>query len=168
MFSFFRDVLDTVAEALDGPDFGPLTGSVAAAQRQSMVDSFSAAPGGAALVAEVTAGGVGLNIQAASEVVLCEPQLHPAIEWQAIARARRMGQLETVQVHRLLSEDGVDQRLTEMLAVKAELFEQFAAESEVAEAAPEAVDVSEAELAREVIEVERERLLEGLPADLTS
>lgn len=159
VFSFFRDVLDAVAEALDGPVFGPLTGSVAAAQRQSMVDAFSAAPGGAALVAQVTAGGVGLNIQAASVVVLCEPQLNPAIEWQAIARARRMGQLETVQVHRLLSEDGVDQRLTEMLAVKAELFEQFARESDVAEAAPEAVDVSEAELAREVVAAERERLL---------
>ncbi|XKH57332.1 DEAD/DEAH box helicase [Citricoccus nitrophenolicus] len=158
VFSFFRDVLDAVATALDGPVFGPLTGSVPAAQRQAMVDAFSAAPGGAALVAQVTAGGVGLNIQAASVVVLCEPQLNPAIEWQAIARARRMGQLETVQVHRLLTEDGVDQRLTEMLAVKAELFDRFAAESDVAEAAPEAVDVSEAELAREVIEVERERL----------
>lgn len=159
VFSFFRDVLDAVAQALDGPVYGPLTGSVAASQRQRMVDEFSAAPDGAALVAQVTAGGVGLNIQAASVVILCEPQLNPAIEWQAIARARRMGQLETVQVHRLLTEDGVDQRLTEMLAVKAELFEQFARESDVAEAAPEAVDVSEAELAREVIAVERERVL---------
>ncbi len=159
VFSFFRDVLDRVAEALDGPVFGPLTGSVPAARRQAMVDEFSAAPHGAALVAQVTAGGVGLNIQAASVVILCEPQLNPALEWQAIARARRMGQLETVQVHRLLSEEGVDARLTEMLAVKAELFEQFAAESEVADAAPEAVDVSEAELAREVIAAERERVL---------
>ncbi|XNS27957.1 SWF/SNF helicase family protein [Citricoccus nitrophenolicus] len=133
-----------------------------------MVDSFSAAPGGAALVAQVTAGGVGLNIQSASVVILCEPQLNPAIEWQAIARARRMGQLETVQVHRLLTEDGVDQRLTEMLAAKAELFEQFARDSDVAEAAPEAVDVSEAELAREVIAVEQERLYEEFPAGLTS
>ncbi|MEV4900128.1 DEAD/DEAH box helicase [Citricoccus sp. NPDC055426] len=162
VFSFFRDVLDAVAGALEGPVFGPLTGSVPAAKRQVMVDEFSAAPGGAALVAQVTAGGVGLNIQAASVVVLCEPQLNPALEWQAIARARRMGQLETVQVHRLLTEEGVDQRLTEMLAVKAELFEQFAAESEMAEAAPEAVDVSEAELAREVIAAERERLLTAL------
>lgn len=162
VFSFFREVLDAVAGALEGPVFGPLTGSVPAARRQSMVDEFSAAPGGAALVAQVTAGGIGLNIQAASVVVLCEPQLNPAIEWQAIARARRMGQLETVQVHRLLTEEGVDQRLTQMLAVKAELFEQFAAESEMAEAAPEAVDVSEAELAREVIAVEQERLLTAL------
>ncbi|NUL46450.1 DEAD/DEAH box helicase [Cellulosimicrobium funkei] len=161
VFSFFRDVLDAVAEALDGPVFGPLTGSVPAARRQAMVDEFSAAPGGAALVAQVTAGGVGLNIQAATVVVLCEPQLNPAIEWQAIARARRMGQLETVQVHRLLSEEGVDRQLTEMLAVKEELFRDFARESDVADAAPEAVDVSEAKLARKVIAVERERLLEA-------
>lgn len=62
----------------------------------------------------VTAGGVGLIIQAASVVVLCEPQLDPVIGWQAIARARPMGQLETMQVHRWLTELGVDQHLTEM------------------------------------------------------
>lgn len=162
VFSFFRDVLDAVAQALAGPVFGPLTGTVPAAQRQSMVDAFSAAPHGAALVAQVTAGGVGLNIQAASVVVLCEPQLNPAVEWQAIARARRMGQLDSVQVHRLLSEEGVDQRLTQALGHKAELFEQFARDSDVAEAAPEAVDISEAELARQVIAEEQDRLLGNL------
>jgi SNF2 family DNA or RNA helicase len=95
-------------------------------------------------------------------VVLCEPQLNPAMEWQAIARARRMGQLDSVQVHRLLSEEGVDQRLRQVLGRKAELFDQFARESDVAEAAPEAVDISEAELARQVIAEEQERMLGSL------
>ena len=80
-----------------------------------MVDEFSAARHGAALVAQIVAGGVGLNIQAASVVVICEPQLKPTTEWQAIARAHRMGQLQSVQVHRLLSEEGVDLRLREIL-----------------------------------------------------
>jgi SNF2 family DNA or RNA helicase len=56
-----------------------------------------------------------------------------------------MGQLETVQVHRLLSEEGVDQRITEILARKRELFDDFARISETAESRPEALDVSEAE-----------------------
>jgi hypothetical protein len=158
VFSYFRDALDQVARALPGRVFGPLTGSVPASKRQAMIDEFSAAGRGAVLVAQIVAGGVGLNIQAASVVVICEPQLKPTTEWQAIARARRMGQLESVQVHRLLSEEGVDQRIRDILARKRELFEEFARESDTAKSAPEAYDVSEAELAREIIAEERERL----------
>jgi len=158
VFSYFRDVLDQVAAALPGRVFGPLTGSVAPIKRQEMVDQFSNAGHGAVLVAQIVAGGVGLNIQSASVVVICEPQLKPTMEWQAVARARRMGQLESVQVHRLLSEEGVDQRIREILARKAALFAEFARISETAESAPEAFDVSEAELAREIIAEERERL----------
>ena len=106
VFSHFRNVLDQVASAVPGKAFGPLTGSVPAAARQVIVDQFSAAAHGAVLISQIVAGGVGLNIQAASVVVICEPQLKPTTEWQAIARAHRMGQLESVQVHRLLSEEG--------------------------------------------------------------
>ena len=132
-----------------------------------MVDEFSAAGHGAVLVSQIVAGGVGLNIQAASVVVICEPQLKPTTEWQAVARARRMGQLESVQVHRLLSEEGVDQRIRDILARKRELFEEFARKSETADSAPEAYDVSEAELAREIIAAERERLF-GQPPEPTA
>jgi len=158
VFSYFRDVLDSVARALRGNAFGPLTGSVPADRRQATVDQFSSISGGAVLLAQIVAGGVGLNIQAASIVVICEPQLKPTIEWQAIARARRMGQLNSVQVHRLLSEEGVDIRITQILARKRELFEDFARTSETAQSAPEAFDLSEAQLAREVVAAERERL----------
>jgi superfamily II DNA or RNA helicase len=159
VFSHFRDVLDEVAAVLPGKVFGPLTGSVPAAQRQTMVDEFSNAPHGAVLVAQIVAGGVGLNIQSASVVVICEPQLKPTTEWQAIARSRRMGQLESVQVHRLLSEEGVDRRIMEILARKSELFAEFARVSETAASAPEAFDISAAEIAREIVASERERLL---------
>jgi hypothetical protein len=161
VFSHFLDVLSDVARHMPGRVFGPLTGSVAASQRQVMVDDFSAAKKGAVLVAQIVAGGVGLNIQAASVVVICEPQLKPTTEWQAIARAHRMGQLESVQVHRLLSDEGVDQRVREILATKKLLFESFARESEMAASAPEAYDITEAELARDIIAAERERLLGG-------
>lgn len=158
VFSHFREVLNQVAAAMPGQVFGPLTGSVAAVARQRMVDDFSRAGHGAVLVSQIVAGGVGLNIQAASVVVICEPQLKPTTEWQAIARARRMGQLDSVQVHRLLSEEGVDQRVTEILARKSALFDDFARVSATANSAPEAFDITEAELAREVVAAERERL----------
>ncbi|WP_241989900.1 MULTISPECIES: DEAD/DEAH box helicase [unclassified Streptomyces] len=161
VFSYFRDVLDAVASHLPGKVFGPLTGSVPAPARQQMVDDFTAAPHGATLVAQIVAGGVGLNIQAASVVVICEPQLKPTTEWQAIGRAHRMGQLDSVQVHRLLSEEGVDQRIIEILARKNQLFEDFARVSATADSAPEAFDITDAELAREIVAAERERLLRG-------
>lgn len=91
--------------------------------------------------------------------MIFEPQLKPTTEWQAIARARRMGQLQSVQVHRLLSEEGVDMRIMQILAKKRELFADFAAISGTAEA----FDISEAELVREVIESERQRLYSGTP-----
>jgi superfamily II DNA or RNA helicase len=160
VFSYFRDVLDLVAKLLPGAVFGPLTGSVPAQQRQEMVDQFSAASHGA-LVAQIMAGGVGLNIQSAFVVVICEPQLKPTTETQAIARAHRMGQVRSVQVHRLLSEDSVDQRITELLAGKKQLFDDFARVSEMADSTEEAVDLSEVELAREVVAAERKRLFQN-------
>lgn len=158
VFSYFRDVLDEVARLLPGTVFGPLTGSIPARERQALVDRFSQAGHGAALVAQITAGGVGLNIQSASVVVICEPQLKPTMEAQAIARAHRMGQTNTVQVHRLLSENSVDERIREILADKQQLFDEFARDSVIAKQAPDAVDVTDAELARIVIAAERERL----------
>lgn len=161
VFSQFLDVLHGVCRHLPGRVFGPLTGSVAASKRQELVDDFSLAEGGAVLVAQIVAGGVGLNIQAASVVVICEPQLKPTTEWQAIARAHRMNQRTTVQVHRLLSDEGVDPRVREILARKKELFDSFARESDTAASAPEAYDITEAELARDIIDEERQRLFGG-------
>lgn len=72
-----------------------------------------------------------------------------------------MGQLNSVQVHRLISEEGVDQRITQLLREKAQTFDAFARDSDIARHAPEAYDISEADLAREVISAERQRLLGG-------
>lgn len=163
VFSYFLDVLEDVARRMPGRVFGPLTGSVAAAHRQVMIDQFSDAKHGAVLVAQIVAGGVGLNIQAASVVVICEPQFKPTTEWQAIARAHRMGQPQSVQVHRLLSDEGIDLRLREILAAKKAMFESFARESETAASAPEAYDVTEAELTREILAEERQRLFGHAP-----
>ena len=57
-----------------------------------------------------------------------------------------------------MSKEGVDQRVTEILTRKRELFDDFTRVSETAESAPEALGVSEADLACDVIAAERERL----------
>ncbi|MFK0184093.1 DEAD/DEAH box helicase [Streptomyces rubiginosohelvolus] len=158
VFSYFREVLSAVGDAL-GPDaFGPLSGSVPPARRQELVDAFSAVEGHAVLLSQIQAGGTGLNMQAASVVILCEPQIKPTLEHQAVARAHRMGQVRTVQVHRLLATDSVDQRLVELLARKDRLFDAYARRSDLAETTPDAVDVSDADLARRIVEEEQQRL----------
>jgi hypothetical protein len=161
VFSYFRDVLDTVKQAIGDNVFGPLTGSVPPMSRQAMVDEFSASERPAVLVSQIQAGGVGLNIQAASVVVICEPQVKPTIEDQAIARCHRMGQVRTVQVYRLLTSDSVDERMLEILATKSQLFDEYARQSHLAETSPDAIDVADANLGRQVVAMERERLSIG-------
>jgi SNF2 family DNA or RNA helicase len=166
VFSYFRDVLETVTEVLAGRDgvpgmrvIGPLTGDIPPADRQAMVDELTNASGPAVLVSQIQAGGVGLNIQAASVVIIAEPQLTPSIEEQAIARAHRMGQVRRVDVHRLLCEDSVDQRVLELLAAKREAFDEYARRSDMANATPDAVGTgSEAELQNAIVAAERARL----------
>ncbi|MGH6654618.1 MAG: DEAD/DEAH box helicase [Actinocrinis sp.] len=158
VFSYFRDVLDTVCAALGPRAIGPLTGSVPPVRRQELVDQFTAVRGPAVLVSQIQAGGVGLNVQAASVVILCEPQVKPTLETQAIARAHRLGQVHKVQVHRLLVADSVDERMLELLDTKTELFDAYARRSETAESSPGARDLTEPELARRVVDAERERL----------
>jgi len=166
VFSYFRDVLETVSEVLKGRDgvpgipvVGPLTGDLPPADRQAMVDELTNAKGPAVLVSQIQAGGVGLNIQAASVIIIAEPQLTPSSEEQAIARAHRMGQVRPVDVHRLLCEDSVDQRVLELLADKREAFDEYARRSDMANITPDAVDTrSEAELRQAIVAAERKRL----------
>ncbi|GAA3220277.1 hypothetical protein GCM10020256_26150 [Streptomyces thermocoprophilus] len=157
VFSAFREVLGAVAEVLDGVH-GPLGGGLAPERRQQIVDDFTAAPGHAVLLAQIEAGGIGLNLQAASVVILCEPQLKPTVERQAVARAHRMGQVRPVQVHRLLTTGGLDERLVERSLTKDRLFDAYARRSAVAESTPDAVDVSDVALARRIVAEEQTRL----------
>ncbi|WP_329256719.1 DEAD/DEAH box helicase [Streptomyces sp. NBC_01478] len=168
VFSYFRDVLAAVEQALERPlekpekrakrVFGPISGSVPAARRQQLVDDFTQAPGHAVLLSQIEAGGIGLNLQAASLVVLCEPQVKPTVEHQAVARVHRMGQIRTVQVHRMLAADSVDDRLLTILKNKDRLFDRFARRSALADATPDAIDISDATLARRIVEEEQRRL----------
>ncbi|KUO21952.1 DEAD/DEAH box helicase [Streptomyces dysideae] len=158
VFSYFRDVLVTVQNALGDGVFGPISGGVPAARRQRMVDDFTAADGHAVLLGQIEAGGIGLNLQAASVVILCEPQVKPTLEHQAVARAHRMGQVRTVQVHRLLATDSVDERLLRILENKNRLFDAYARRSDTADATPDAVDISDTGLARRIVEQEQRRL----------
>ena len=158
VFSYFRSVIEQVMQSLGERAIGPITGSVSSTQRQNIVDEFQNSPVPRALVGQIQAAGTGLNIQAASVVILCEPQIKPSLEVQAIARAHRMGQVRKVQVHRLILPESVDEQMLAMLARKQSEFDEYARDSELANSATDAKGTSEESMAKVIVMDERKRL----------
>ena len=157
VFSFFLDTIQKVARMLGDSCSEPINGSVSPARRQEIIDEFNKAPAGQVLAAQIIAGGTGLNIQAASVVILCEPQLKPSIENQAISRAYRMGQARNVLVYRLLADDTIDEKITNLLAEKQTIFDAFADKSAAAESTEADVEIDAASLGN-IIQEEIDRI----------
>ena len=130
IFSYFRDVLSLLAKVFNNESVGVIDGSISAKKRQELVDELGKS--GHVLLAQINAGGVGLNNQHSSVVILTEIQVKPSLEDQAIARAHRMGQINVVNVHRIVGRNTVDERLLEVTAQKRELFDGFAREADSA------------------------------------
>lgn len=133
IFSFFLDTISKINAFLGDRCLEPINGSIPPQRRQEIIDEFEKAPVGSVLTAQIQSGGTGLNIQAASVVVICEPQFKPSIENQAIARAYRMGQSRNVLVYRLLSDDTIEEHISVLLEQKQMIFDAFADKSVVAE-----------------------------------
>lgn len=158
VFSFFRNTLEKVCALLGDRCSEIISGDISPAMRQEIVDKFNAATEGAVLVSQVQAGGTGLNIQAASVVVFCEPQLTPAIENQAVARAYRMGQTRDVLVYRLLADETIDERMLEILTAKQKEFDAFAEDSVIGDMQMQA-ETGNAWLTK-LVEEEKKRILQ--------
>ncbi|WP_329552101.1 DEAD/DEAH box helicase [Streptomyces sp. NBC_00696] len=94
-----------------------LHGGTPVPERERMVDRFQA---GATpvLVLSLKAAGTGLNLTRAGHVIHFDRWWNPAVEEQATDRAYRIGQTQPVQVHRLITEGTVEDRIAEMLEAK--------------------------------------------------
>ena len=121
-------VFNRCAELLLGhvgpvPDLfaGTINGGTAAADRQHIVDCFSAHAGPALLVLNPRAAGAGLNITAATVVIHYTPVWNPALESQASARAHRRGQEHPVTVYRLWYRDTVEEAMIARSAARSDL-----------------------------------------------
>jgi superfamily II DNA or RNA helicase len=93
-------------------------GGLSRTARDAMVKEFQTGEGPGALVLSLKAGGTGLNLTAASHVVLYDRWWNPAVEDQARDRAWRIGQTRTVISHRLICPGTVDERVEEVVAGK--------------------------------------------------
>ncbi|MFD5594777.1 SNF2-related protein [Streptomyces griseorubiginosus] len=94
-----------------------LHGGTPVPERERMVDRFQSGSV-PVLVLSLKAAGTGLNLTRAGHVVHFDRWWNPAVEEQATDRAYRIGQTQPVQVHRLITEGTVEDRIAEMLESK--------------------------------------------------
>ena len=132
IFSYFLETLSFVTDLLLGKSLPVISGKLSLEKRQEILRQFDE-PVAQVLPIQINVGGIGLNIQTAEIVILCEPQLKPSDEMQAISRVYRMGQINHVFVYRLLSADTIDEVLVKRLHEKQNIFNQFADESEISD-----------------------------------
>lgn len=89
--------------------------------RGELVREFQSSKGGAVFLISLKAGGFGLNLTAASYVVLFDPWWNPAVENQAIDRTHRIGQTSKVMAYRLLMRESIEQKIRALQTQKAAL-----------------------------------------------
>ncbi|MCX5390043.1 DEAD/DEAH box helicase [Streptomyces sp. NBC_00094] len=108
-----------------------LHGGTPVAERERMVDRFQAGEVPVFLLS-LKAAGTGLNLTRAGHVVHYDRWWNPAVEEQATDRAYRIGQTQPVQVHRLVAEGTVEDRIAEMLRAKRALADAVLGSGEAA------------------------------------
>ena len=98
-----------------------LHGGISRTGRDAMVQRFQAGEGSPLLLVSLKAGGTGLNLTAASQVIHYDRWWNPAVEDQATDRAWRLGQSNTVLVHKLVCEGTLEERISQLIDDKKQL-----------------------------------------------
>lgn len=122
-FAKHIDVMDRAEAAFAERGLGTVSirGDQTATFRQQQIDAFNTDPGVSIAVCSLTAAGVGVNLQASSDVVLAELSWTDAEQTQAIDRVHRIGQEEPVTAWRIVAAQTIDARIAELIDAKAGL-----------------------------------------------
>ncbi len=122
-FAKHVDVMDVAEEAFErqGIAYAAIRGDQTPSARQRNIDAFVNDPDVAIAVCSLTAAGVGLNLQVASNIVLAELSWTDAEQTQAIDRSHRIGQTEPVTAWRIIAAQTIDARIAELIDSKAGL-----------------------------------------------
>ncbi len=122
-FAKHIDVMDVAEEtfAKRGIRYSSIRGDQTPKARQKNIDAFVNDPDVAVVVCSLSAAGVGLNLQVASNVVLAELSWTDAEQTQAIDRVHRIGQDEPVTAWRIIASQTIDTRIAELIDSKAGL-----------------------------------------------
>ncbi|MHB8879842.1 MAG: DEAD/DEAH box helicase, partial [Myxococcaceae bacterium] len=122
VFSQFTRHLEVVRQALDarGLRYLYLDGQTPEAERRRRVEAFQAGEGDLFLIS-LKAGGTGLNLTGADNVIHLDPWWNPAVEDQATDRAHRIGQSRPVTVYRLVTKGTIEEAILKLHSEKREL-----------------------------------------------
>ncbi len=124
LFTQYREMTGPLADYLAGIFGKPgliLHGETPVAKRRDLVDAFQREDGPPFFVLSLKAGGTGLNLTAASQVIHFDRWWNPAVENQATDRAFRIGQKKNVLVHKFICRGTLEERIEEMIAGKQSL-----------------------------------------------
>lgn len=129
IFSSFVKHLDLVSNWLDeqGIKYVTLTGETR--NREKVVEEFQNDDSCSFFLVSLKAGGVGLNLTAASYVLMLDPWWNPAAEKQAINRAHRIGQDKQVMVYRFITQNTLEEKILKLQERKSELADIFVNEN---------------------------------------
>ncbi len=128
VFTQFREMTEPLVSFL-AEVFGKsglvLHGGTPVKKRQGMVERFQEDDRVPFMVASLKAGGLGLNLTAASHVIHFDRWWNPAVENQATDRAFRIGQKKNVLVHKFVCRGTVEERIDELIASKQKLSDEI-------------------------------------------
>ncbi|KAJ4416620.1 hypothetical protein N0V82_006629 [Gnomoniopsis sp. IMI 355080] len=112
-FTFLLDLLEIPVKYELGLKYCRYDGGMSRTQRDAAALDFQDSSSETkVMLVSLKAGNAGLNLTSANHVIILDPFWNPYIEMQAVDRAHRIGQQKPVQVHRLLVEETVEDRIT--------------------------------------------------------
>ncbi|MEG2411458.1 MAG: DEAD/DEAH box helicase [Clostridium sp.] len=125
LFSQFTTILGSIREKLKkkGINTMYLDGSVPSKDRMNLVNEFNSGEPAVFLIS-LKAGGTGLNLTSADMVIHFDPWWNPAVEEQAVDRAHRIGQKNTVEVIKLIAKGTIEEKIYNIQEKKKEIIEQ--------------------------------------------
>lgn len=120
VFSQWTSFLDLLQIPLNRQKFRfvRLDGTLNQQQREKVIKDFSNNPKILVMLISLKAGGVGINLTAASNAFLLDPWWNPAVEEQAIMRIHRIGQTKNVSIKRFITKGTVEERMQQVQARK--------------------------------------------------
>lgn len=129
VFSQFTSALEIFRSILSGYNIGSyiLTGSTT--DRMRIVNDFNTHDDISVFLISLKAGGTGLNLTAASRVILLDDWWNPAVEEQAFARSYRIGQSQNVEIYRLICKNTIEEKIIELQDKKKNVSDLFNTDS---------------------------------------
>lgn len=129
VFSQFTQMLDILSKELKKNEISHHYLSGKTKNRKELVDDFNENKNKKIFLISLKAGGTGLNLVSADNVIIFDPWWNPSVERQAIDRAHRIGQTKSVNVYRLITKGTIEEKIVKLQEKKKLLFDSLVGES---------------------------------------